>query len=129
MRSSIARFERHRGEVSDPMFLVAPKGFVKDLAPIVDHGLKQSVFVEGRSGQSALGAAGIVQPVRAVPRLHPRFDKGGKPAPQMIEPALDALERLLLGGHPVLKKKRSNEPWAGAPRGAKASMPIATSSR
>src|SRR5260370_15897099 len=129
MRSGIAGFERHRGEVPHPMFLVAPEGLVEDLSPVVDHGLEQPVFVECRAGRTALRAAGIMQPVRAVPGLHAPFDKGGKAAAQMIKPALDALERLLLVGHPFLPPARANEPWAGAPGGAKASMPIATSSR
>ena len=42
MRGGVARFERHRGEIPHPMFVVAPEGLVEDLAPIVDHRLEKS---------------------------------------------------------------------------------------
>src|SRR5271166_636655 len=99
MRGGVAGFERHRSEVPHPIFLVAPEGLVKNLAPIVDHGLEQTVFVECGAGRTALGAAGIVQPVRTVPGFHACFDKGGKAAPQVVEPALNALEGFLFRAH------------------------------
>jgi hypothetical protein len=81
MGDGVAGFERHRGEVPHPMFLVAPKGLVENIAPIVDHGLEQTIFVECRAGRTTLGAAGIMQPVRAVPGLHAGFDKGRQASP------------------------------------------------
>ena len=108
MRNGVAGFECSRGEVTDPMLLVARERFVENFTPGVDHRLDQTVSIERRAWCGPLRTAGEVKPAFAMDSFHPRTYKRSQALSEMEQAILDAAKGFLFGGHQMALPSKSN---------------------